>query len=117
MQKRIGPAWTDRGRPAAGFTKRTAEAWLRDVLDQARRGTLAGMVRTGATFADASAEYLRKVEQDRRRKPSTIRSCRSVIDTHLLPAFGAMPVEQVTSQVIERWIAGFDGSSRTRNNC
>ena len=56
----IGPAWTQRGRPAAGyFTKRTAEAWLRDVLDEARRGTLPGMVRTGATFADAAAEYLR----------------------------------------------------------
>ena len=35
MQKKIGPAWTSRGRPADGyFTKRTAEAWLRDVLDQ-----------------------------------------------------------------------------------
>jgi hypothetical protein len=37
VQKRIGPAWTARGRPAAGyFTKRTAEDWLRAVLDQAR---------------------------------------------------------------------------------
>jgi len=45
------------GSPAAGyFTKRTAEAWLGDVLDQARRGTLPGVVRTGARFADAAAE-------------------------------------------------------------
>jgi integrase len=29
VKKRIGPAWTSRGRPAAGYyTKRTAEAWL-----------------------------------------------------------------------------------------
>ena len=43
VQKKIGPAWTERGRPAAGFfTKRTAEAWLRDVQDQARAGTLPG---------------------------------------------------------------------------
>lgn len=29
VQKRIGPAWTERGRPPAGyFTKRTADAWL-----------------------------------------------------------------------------------------
>ncbi len=43
VQKKIGPAWTERGRPPAGyFTKRTAEAWLRDVLDEARRGTLSG---------------------------------------------------------------------------
>ena len=43
VQRKIGPAWTERGRPPAGYyTKRLAEEWLRDVLDQARRGTLAG---------------------------------------------------------------------------
>lgn len=116
VQKRIGPAWTERGRPAAGyFTKRTAEAWLRDVLDQARRGTLPGAVRTGATFVDAAAEYLRYVEQDRGRKPSTARGYRSVINAHLLPAFGEMPVEQLTTPAIEQWVARFDGSPRTRN--
>jgi integrase len=45
---------------------------LRDVIDQARRGTLPGMVRTGATFADAAAEWLRYIEHDRGRKPSTL---------------------------------------------
>ena len=78
VQKKIGAAWTERGRPPAGyFTKRLAEAWLRDVLDQARRGTLPGMVRTGATFADAAAEYLRDIEHDRGRKPSTVRGYRA----------------------------------------
>jgi integrase len=116
VKTRIGPAWTDRGRPPAGFyTKRTAEAWLREVLEQARRGTLPGMVRTGATFTDAAVEYLRYVEHDRGRKPSTIRGYRSVIDAHLLPAFGDKPIERVTGPMIERWIAGFDGSPRTRN--
>ena len=39
VQRRIGPAWTERGRPPTGyFTKRKADAWLRDLLDQARRG-------------------------------------------------------------------------------
>ena len=54
VQKKIGPAWTERSRPPAGFvTKRTAEAWLADTLAEARRGTLPGMVRTGATFAES----------------------------------------------------------------
>src|ERR1039458_2299033 len=80
VQKKIGPAWTERGRPAAGyFTKRTAEAWLRDALDQARRGTLPGMVRTGVTFADAAAEWLRFIEEDRERQPSTLVDYRSAI--------------------------------------
>src|ERR671929_1129817 len=54
VQKTIGPAWTARGRPPAGyFTKRTAEAWLRRLLVEAAAGTLPGMVRTGATVGDA----------------------------------------------------------------
>jgi integrase len=106
VQTKIGPAWTDRGRPPAGyFTKRTAEAWLRDVLDQARRGTLPGLVRTGASFADAAAEYLRYAEYDRGCKPSTLRDYRSTIRAHLLPAFGSMRVEDIDPATIERWRA------------
>jgi hypothetical protein len=79
-QRRVGPAWASRGRPQAGyFTKTMAERWLRDVLDEARRGTLSGMTNTGATFADAAAQYLRWVEHDRQRKPSTLRDYRQVI--------------------------------------
>src|SRR4051794_36347093 len=116
VQRKIGPAWTERGRPPAGYvTKRTAEAWLREVLGQARRGTLPGMLRTGATFADAAAEYLRYVEHDRGRKPSTVHGYRSAINAHLLPAFGRMAVEAITPRDIERWIATVDRSARTRN--
>ena len=39
VKKTIGPAWTARGRPRPGYyTKRTAEAWLRDVLDRRAPG-------------------------------------------------------------------------------
>jgi len=79
VQRKLGLAWTGRGRPAAGhFTKRLAEDWLRDTLDEARRGTLVAPVRTGATFADAAAEWLRYVEHDRDVKPSTLTDYRSV---------------------------------------
>jgi integrase len=115
VQKKIGPAWSGRGRPPAGyFTKRLAEDWLRDVLDQARRGTLVGMVRTGATFADAAAEFMHHAEHERQRKPSTLRGYRSILNAHLLPAFGDRPVEQITSAEIEQWRAGLsriDGAS------
>jgi integrase len=116
VKRRIGPAWTERGRPPAGyFTKRTAESWLRDVLDEARRGTLAGMVRTGATFADASAEYLRWIEHDRARKPSTVRDYQSIINAHLLPAFGTRRLEDITSEDIERWAAALTAGGRMNN--
>jgi integrase len=79
---------------------------------------------TGATFADAAAEYLRYAEQDRGCKPSTIRGYRNAIVIHLLPAFGEMPVEDVTVRDIERWRAGTSSvrltrelSNKTKNNC
>src|SRR4051812_7368872 len=104
VQTTIGRVWTERGRPPEGyFTKRTAAAWLRDVLDQAERGVLAGMVRTGRTFADAAEEYLRYLADDRQRKPSTVRDARSVIRNHLLPPFGERRLEDITEQGVERW--------------
>jgi integrase len=108
---------TGGGRRRATSRRRTAEAWLRDVLDQARRGTLPGLVRTGATFADAAAEYLRYAEHDRGRKPSTLRDYRSTIRAHLLPAFGPMRVEDIDAATIERWRAGLPStlSPRTKN--
>ncbi len=122
VQKKLGPAWTGRGRPPAGyFTKRTAEEWLRDTLDSARRGTLPGLVRTGATFADAAAEWLRYVEHDRDCKPSTLSDYRSVLNSHLLPAFGDMRLENLSAQRIEAWRASLGTadrrplSNRTRN--
>lgn len=125
MQKKIGPAWTGRGRPGAGtFTGRTAEDWLRDLLDQARRGKLPGLVATGALFEDACEEWLRYVEQERDCKPSTLRDYRSTVEAHLRPAFGGMRVEDVTPELIERWRAGLDAargrgrrplSNRTKN--
>jgi integrase len=117
VQKKLGPAWTERGRPPAGYyTKRTAEAWLREVLDEARRGTLPGMLRTGATFADAAAEWLRFIEEDRERKPSTLRDYRSALNAHLLPAFGTEPIEAITAEAIEAWRRSLTGlSNRSKN--
>jgi integrase len=117
VQKKLGPAWTDRGRPPAGyFTKRLAGAWLRSMLDEARRGVLPGMVRTGATFADAAAEFLRYAEHDRGCKPSTLRDYRSNLEAHLLPAFGSEPLESITAASIDRWRASLTGlSNRTKN--
>ena len=82
-----------------------------DVLAQARRGTLPGLVRTGATFADAAAEWLRYVEVERGRKPSTIADYRSAVGTHLMPAFGKEPLERIDAEMIE---AGCGPAARRR---
>ena len=115
IHRTIGPAWTERGRPRAGWlTKRAAEGWLREVLAQARAGTLPGMVRTGATFEDACAEFLRYMEHDLDRKPSTLCDYRSTINAHLVPAFGDLRLEDVTSERIEAWKATLRLSNRTK---
>jgi len=116
MQRKIGPAWTERGRPAPGYyTKRSAESWLSKLLEEARRGELPGMVRTGATFADAASEYMRWLEHDRQRKPSTLRDYQSIIRAHLLPAFGRERLEDITTEGVELWSASLAASGRMNN--
>ena len=115
VQKRLGPAWTGRTRPGAGYvTKRLAEQWLADTLAEARRGTLPGLVRTGATVADAAAEFLRYIEQDRARKPSTVIGYRWIIDGQILPALGDRRLEDVTTAQVEKWLASLDVKPSSR---
>jgi integrase len=115
FRRRSGPRGGERGRPPAGFfTRRLADEWLREVLHDAARGTLPGQLRTGATFADAAGEWLRYVEVDRRRKLSTVAGYQVIVRSQLLPAFGEMPLESITTPVIERWLASLGGAASSR---
>jgi integrase len=116
VQKRLGPAWTGRGRPRAGYlTRRSAQELLDEILAQARTGTLPGMVRSGATFAMAAEEWLRFIETDRQRKRSTVRDYRSMVRTHLLPAFGDRPLEAIDARDVERWRSDLAAERRLAN--
>src|SRR5437763_9942254 len=113
VQKKLGPAWSGRGRPPAGhFTKRTAQAWLDDALAQARRGELHGMVATGATVTDAAAEWLRYVEHDRACKPSTLTDYRHTAN-RITRDLGHLRLEDVTPELLEQWRSTLDASNRT----
>jgi len=106
VQRALGREWGGKGRPPEGyFTARTAQAALDAILVDARRGKYPSRATTAATFADASAEWLRYVEVDRQRKPSTVSEYKSVVSRHLDPAFGTLPLAQVTSERIDRWRA------------
>jgi integrase len=107
VQKALGPAWTRGGRAEEGFwTKRLAEAELRRILTEAQAGTLAGMIRTGVTFAQATAEWLRYVREERAAKASTIDDYTNMVRV-LDRSLGHLPLEQVTLEVLERWRAAF----------
>jgi integrase len=104
VQKRLGPAWGGPGRPPEGhYTRRRAEEALQAILTDARRGTLAGMTATGATFRDAAAEYLRYVEYVRQIDETTVKDYRGVIDGYLLDEFGNWPIEQITPDMVDRY--------------
>jgi integrase len=129
VKRKIGPAWAGRGRPASGyFTKRLAEDWLHDRLEELRssdavRPVAGAITRVSVTFAEAAEEYLRFSEEDRGCKPSTVRNYRNAIRVHLLPVFGSMALDEITVQEIERWRAGMTSarvqrelSNKTKNN-
>ncbi len=103
--RRLGPAWTGRGRPPHGYlTKRTAQQALEGILADLRRGGTDGASRSGATFRDASAEYLRYVEHDRGRRPSTVTDYGFVVG-QLDAEFGDLALEAVTPARIEEYRA------------
>ena len=55
------------------------------------------------TFADAAREWLSYVEFDRKRRASTLRDYRHVVDNALVPMFGEVCLEQLTSEMIDAY--------------
>jgi len=115
VQKMLGPAWTDKGRPPAGYlTERTAKEALAAILTDARRGALASAGKTGATFADASAEYLRYVAQVKKIDTATVRDYRGVVK-RLDAEFGDAPLEAVTPDMIDAYKEGLIAHGKLSN--
>ena len=103
-QRTLGKVWRGRGRPTSGhLTKQGAQRELDGILAEARRGQLvfSGRPVGGLSFADAAAEWLRYVEHDRKRRPSTIKDYRMVVDNVLVPVFGDAPLEALTSAHVD----------------
>jgi integrase len=108
IERKLGPAWTERSRPPAGYyTRKMAEAELAGILTDARRGELPDPGdRSGKTFGDAVAEWLRYVEHEKARRPSTLRDYRNAANGSLLPEFGEdIPLEAITEECIDAFRA------------
>ena len=55
------------------------------------------------TFGEACDEHLRYLQDDRQRKASYLKDCRSMVACYLLPAFGeTTPVENLTTASVDR---------------
>lgn len=102
VQRRIGPAWEKGGRPPAGhFTRRMAEEALEAKLTDVRRGAVESP--SGATFADAAAEFLRFAANVQKVDPSTVKDYRGVVNGYLLDEFGPRALESITPDDVDAY--------------
>ena len=109
QKKRLGPDWAEKTAPPDGsFTKATAQAQLDAILQQARAGTLPGLVQTGKIFREASAEWLAYCENVRDCKASTLNDYRNMVRV-LDRDFGDRKIETITERDIETWVSSYPG--------
>ncbi|MBA2361419.1 MAG: site-specific integrase [Actinobacteria bacterium] len=115
-QQRLGPTWKGNGRPPEGyFTAKLAEAWLAAKLTDLRRGEGIPTESSRVSFRIVAEDWYSHGETVRGLKASTLRDYRSVLDCHLLPAFGETPIDAITSRMIEAWRSrGIADGSLTR---
>ncbi len=87
----LGPAWEKRTTPPDGhYRRKEAEEALEALLTDLRRGTIPDPgERSGKTFADAVAEWLRYVRASRRPAGPRRLRYRNAARSSLLPEFGA----------------------------
>jgi integrase len=105
VQRLLGPKWTGRGRPPAGYlTARTARERLDAILTDARRGTLTVTdTSRERTFGDACAEWLRYGRDDKQLSPSTLADYTNAVGA-LLAEFGdSTPLSKVTTARIDNY--------------
>lgn len=111
-----GPDGARHNGPATFFAKMDAEAWLTDEhrlissgawTSPAARAEEARHPHTPVTFASYAAAWL----AIRGLKPRTREHYQRILDTHLGPAFGALPLASITPAAVRVWHAGM-GTAR-----
>jgi integrase len=90
------------------FTTKTAAAkWLSALETDMARGTWHDPKRGEVLFADVAEQwYATKLHL----RPSTLHLYRTLLDRHILPTFGEVPVGAITTLDVQKWI-----SDRHRN--
>lgn len=67
---------------------------------------------TQHSFLELAEKWYAEVGQQKRE----FRNHRSMLNKHLLPAFGILPVTGVTREPVQRWRDGFSGSEATQRH-
>jgi integrase len=82
-----------------GLTRKQAEMALRRLMTEVR----VVVPEERMTLEEAGNRYLHHLEHVKRRKPSTLQDYRIILGRHLVPHFGAKPIDDITP----RDVAGF----------
>jgi hypothetical protein len=89
VERRLGPAWTEKGPAPHGFLReKDANAALDAILTDARRGAVE-QARIGLTTSALADDWISYGIHERDWKPSTLSDNRSVVNAHIKPAFGS----------------------------
>jgi integrase len=104
LQRRLGPAWSKRSRPPAGYlTRSQAESRLEAMLNGQDESVPVELPPGhGVTFGRIGREHLAYVEHDRKRRRSTVMDYRRELEQVLIPEFGEdTPAEEIGSDRID----------------
>jgi Phage integrase, N-terminal SAM-like domain len=102
-QRRLGRVWTKRTRPPAGhITRAQAEARLAAIL--AGDDPLVNLSPVRLMFGEACDLWLDYIENDRKRRVSTVRDYRNTVNAMLKPAFGESTlIEDITTVDVDAY--------------
>jgi integrase len=103
-QRRLGDAWTGKGRPLSGhLTRKMADDVLREILVDAGKIEIAarGPVVTLRVACDA---WIRSLEHDHGREWTTVRDYQSIVRNYFHPVFGPnTPIADITRERVDEW--------------
>jgi integrase len=96
-------------------TMTDARAWLTDERRLIERGTwIAPTVRNRATKPATLGAFAEAWLKDRQLKPRSRALYRSLLDQHILPKLGDLPLKEITSLTVRTWYVGLPTEYPTR---
>jgi hypothetical protein len=104
----LGPDSKEHTGPQTFDTRKEAQTFLHDINVEIRRETWRNPDLGAETFAYWADRYMRLQEQKVRagkRAPRTVEGYASLLRRHLLPAFGGLPLKEITPTQVDRWHA------------
>jgi integrase len=98
-----GPNGRTHNAPITFTSKTDADAWLATMrADIVRDAWLPAPKGKSLTFAEYATGWL----DNRTLRPRTISHYRLILDSHLLPIFGPVPLKAITADLVARWHSG-----------